>query len=83
MRKKFTEQAINTVLKSIQDDMKSGQLDGGDVWRYITDNTNLIGLSEKTENDPTITVALSAFFAGIKWSLECIRIDDDDLVDDE
>lgn len=83
MRKRFKDEAINTVLQSIQNDMSSGELDGGAVWQYITDNTNLIKLAESKDNDPTMTVALSAFFAGVRWSLECIRVDDEDLVDDD
>lgn len=83
MRKKIAEEAANNVLRTIQNDMKSGELDGGAVWHYITDNTNIIELSQKKDHDPTTTVALSAFFAGIKWCLECIRFDEDDLVDDD
>ena len=81
MRKKLVESKVNIMLKSLQEDMQSGKLDGGDIWLYITDNTNLIELSQKEENDATITVALSSFLAGVKWTLESIRIDDDDLVD--
>lgn len=79
--KKFTDAAIAKMTDTIQEDLVSGKMDGGDVWGYIEANTNIIEQMKKTGNNP-IAIALSGFIAGLKWSLECIRIEDEDLVDD-
>ncbi len=83
MRQRITTEAINKVLAEIQDDMKNDLIDGNAIWKYITDNTNLIKLSETTDYDQMDIFVFSAFFAGIKSGLESIRLDEGDLVNED
>ena len=67
--KKFTTE--------IQKAIDSGEINSENVWRYIADNTNIV---EQAANKNAKGIKLSIFFAGIKWALECIRVEDEDLV---
>ena len=83
MIKRDPAETVNETMEAIQRDISSGKLDGAYVWQYITSNTNINEIMKKPEIDKSMAVALSAFMAGIRWSLECIQFDVDDMIEIE
>ena len=77
---KLTEQAKKNMIGIIQSDIASGKLDGAYVWQYIENNTNVNEQLKETGNP--MAIALSGFFAGIKWTHECSRFDIEDFEED-
>ena len=72
---------VNETMEAIQNDILSGKLDGADIWQYITSNTNLNEEMKKPGTDKAMAAALAGFLAGIRWGLECIQFDTDDMVE--
>ena len=70
----MTEENIKALLKEAQEN-----LDGGFIWHYINESTNLTELLEasKDTDDKIISVSMAAFFAGMKFTLENIDIKDE------
>ena len=58
--------------ETIKDLLRQAQanLDGGFVWQYVNQNTNVNDLLQTIEGDPLVTVSIAAFFAGMKYTLE-------------
>lgn len=79
MIKTVPTKTVNETMEAIQNDILSGKLDGADIWQYIMNNTNLNEEMKKPGTDKAMTAALSGFLAGIRWGLECIQFDTDDM----
>lgn len=65
------KETIKTLLQQAQ-----ANLDGGFVWEYINETTNMKDLLKTIEGDPLVTVSIAAFFAGMKFALENLDIHD-------
>ena len=57
-----------TVNRLIQE--AQSNLDGGMVWQYITNNTNIEEIAKQPGTDSIVAVGMAAFYAGMKFALE-------------
>lgn len=64
----MTQDDVNRLMAQAQ-----ANIDGGFIWQYINDNTNIKELLQM-DGDKAVTVSIAAFFAGMKFTLENIDI---------
>lgn len=69
---KLTPENIDRLLREAQQN-----IDGGFIWQYMEENTNIKELLTAPGNNTAVSVAMAGFFAGMRFALENIDFEEE------